>query len=128
MGHRILEKCRGVAVLAATLALGGCGFKIAAPVAGAYERNPVPAQIDWSADLQANTFKVVVDPASSNQDVTNAFAIAPISGGFTAKGILPGLPQGPHTVKVSGNLFVWYTRQYSNTSSQSSFEVIVPKK
>ena len=127
MGCRFTEKFRGMAVLAAASMLGGCGFKIAAPAAGTSMHNPILAEIDWSRSLQSNTFKVVVDPTSSNQDVTSAFAVAPVASGYAAKGTLPGLPDGTHTLKVSGDPYVWYTGQYSNTTSQSRFEVIVQK-
>jgi NADH:ubiquinone oxidoreductase subunit 2 (subunit N) len=129
MHHRGCQTLSLFAVLAVVLILAGCTFKISEPAAGVYVKNPVQAEVDWTPDYRANTFKVVIDPATSNVDVTRELAISSVSsGGYAAKGTLPGLPAGMHTLKVSGDLYIWYTGGYSHTSSQSSFEVLVLKK
>jgi len=128
MSHGANPKSRIVAGVAAAVFLTGCGFKITAPSSGAYVTNPVSAEIKWAPDYHANTLKIVVDPSSSNLDVTSQFAIAPVSGGYSATGTLPGLKGGSHTLQVSGELFVWYTKNYANTSSQVPFTVEVKHK
>jgi hypothetical protein len=122
MDYRSFDSSRMGVVLAAALVLGGCSrFKIASPTPGAYI-NPVQATIDWSADLQPNTFKVVVDPAGANLDVTNVFG-ATTGPSHTAAGTLPLLPIGQHTLKVDGNLYEWFSQSYTPRSSSVAFSV-----
>ena len=73
MSHGANPKSRIVAGVAAAVFLTGCGFKITAPSSGAYVTNPVSAEIKWAPDYHANTLKIVVDPSSSNLDVTSQF-------------------------------------------------------
>jgi hypothetical protein len=118
-----------VCVALAGLTLAGCTFRIVEPASGAVLKNPVQAEIDWTPAYQASTFKVIVDPTTANRDVTQDFTIGPLSGGgYAAKGALTGLANGTHTLKVSGDLYMWLYGGYKSTDSQVSFGISQPKK
>jgi hypothetical protein len=110
-----------ILAFAAALALTGCAvFKIVSPTANQSVSSPVPAEVDWGQSYQS--FKVVLDPAGQNLDVTNQFTVTSVSGGYIAKATLTMSP-GPHILVASGSLYTWYTQGYANTSTQQSFTV-----
>ena len=110
-----------ILAFAAALALTGCAvFNIVAPTANQSVSSPVPAEVDWGQSYQS--FKVVLDPAGQNLDVTNQFTVTSVSGGYIAKATLPMSP-GTHTLVASGSLYTWYTQGYNNTSTQQTFTV-----
>lgn len=120
----LLRKYQAFAMQATALFLTGCAvFKIAAPTANQTVSSPVPAEVDWGQSYQS--FKVILDPAGQNVDVTNQFTVTSVPGGYIAKANL-AMGAGQHTLLVSGTLYTWYSQAYEPTSTQQTFTVQLP--
>ncbi|HKV27743.1 MAG TPA: IPT/TIG domain-containing protein [Candidatus Acidoferrales bacterium] len=110
--------------IAMAFLLSGCAvFNISKPSANGQANCPVPAEVDWGASLQANTFKVALD---STTDVTNQFTIGTTSSGGSAATANLTIPQGSHSLLASGKLWTWYTQAYEFTSTTVNFTVNPP--
>ena len=98
------EDLRRVAAILVAVALGGCAsFSVLKPGSSATVNSPISVDLFWNAQLDSATFKVVIDPASTATDVTSQFTISSAAADSHATATL-SLPQGTHTIKVSGNL------------------------
>jgi len=112
-----------IALMAGAIALTGCaGFDVLTPAPNATVPSPVAADVFWNADLQAGTFNIVVDPGAGGNDVTNQFSVPSFSADSHATASL-NLPQGAHTLRVTGSLWDAISRAYKGTSTSQTFQV-----
>ena len=123
MNRSTMRRVAAIASGAAAATLAGCAvFNFVSPPPNATGPAPVAAQINWTADLQANTLKVVVDPPNGT-DVTSQFTLSGLASGSHADASL-NIPPGSHTLSVSGNLWTWYSQSYQPTSTSEPITVV----
>ena len=114
---------RHVVLTTGVLALAGCSsFSILTPASTSTVSSPVAADVFWNADLQPGTLAVIADPGPMATDVTNQFSFPSLSADGHATANL-NLPQGSHTLRVTGNLWDPISRAFTATSASQSFVV-----
>jgi len=106
-----------------SLGLSGCAsLTILSPASNATTSPPVATDIFWNADLQPGTLKVTLDPGGNASDITSQFMMSGTGADSHATANL-NLPQGSHTLGVSGNLWSGSSQSFTAQSSSVTFQV-----
>ncbi len=122
-GGSFVNKLLHIGYLAIASMLGGCAsISVLAPASGATVSSPVPADVFWNAQMQANSLRVVVDPGAGESDVSSQFAVPSLSADAHATASL-GLAQGAHTIRVDARLWDALSQSFSARTASRSFQV-----
>ena len=106
-----------------TLVIPGCAsLTFLSPASNATANPPVATDIFWNADLQPGSLKMTLDPGGSASDVTSQFMVTGTAADSHATAHL-NLPQGTHTLGVTGSLWSGWNQAYTAQSSSVTFQV-----